>query len=160
MYLAGDRGLLSTVGRTRRSKSKERAKVTSRSCWCKSSPGCSTRGPLGFGHGPVRAHAGPKNSPSRLRFRPPNRLIFRLRVRPLGWASTYSRPVLGARGNLDVARGAHKPRCQRKGRSLRSTDFPHFHDFRAGLGTTVARGGWALRKPALSRPGRATDDLT
>jgi len=38
-----------------------------------------------------------------LRFRPPNRLTFRFRVRPLGWASTYSRPVLGASGNLDAA---------------------------------------------------------
>src|SRR5207248_3378266 len=44
---------------------------------------------------------GPKNSPSRLRFRPPNRLTFRFRVRPPDSASTYSRSVLGAGENLD-----------------------------------------------------------
>jgi hypothetical protein len=43
-----------------------------------------------------------KNSPSRLRFRPPCRLTFGFRLRPPGWASTYSRSVLGARGNLDA----------------------------------------------------------
>jgi hypothetical protein len=43
---------------------------------------------------------GQKNSPSRWRFRPPNLLAFRFRVRPSGSASTYSRSVLGARGNL------------------------------------------------------------
>src|SRR5439155_20414139 len=42
-----------------------------------------------------------KNSPSRLRFRPPNRLTFRFRVRPPDSASTYSRSVLGAGENLD-----------------------------------------------------------
>jgi hypothetical protein len=39
-----------------------------------------------------------KNSPSRERFRPPSRLTFRFRVVPLGRASTYRRPVLGAGG--------------------------------------------------------------
>jgi len=43
-----------------------------------------------------------KNSPSRLRFRPPNQLTFRLRVRPLSSASTYSRSVLDAVRNLDA----------------------------------------------------------
>ena len=43
---------------------------------------------------------GTMDSPSRWRFRPPNRLAFRFRVRPLGSASTYSRSVLGAGRNL------------------------------------------------------------
>src|SRR5919106_3941970 len=46
----------------------------------------------------VRDH---KNSPSRLRFRPPSRLTFALRLRSPGAASTYLRSVLGAIGNLD-----------------------------------------------------------
>jgi hypothetical protein len=40
------------------------------------------------------------SSPSRERFRPPPRLTVRFRVVPPGEASTYSRPVLGAGGNL------------------------------------------------------------
>ena len=43
---------------------------------------------------------GTKSSPSRLRFRPLSRPAFRFRVPLPGRASTYSRPVLGARGNL------------------------------------------------------------
>ena len=43
---------------------------------------------------------GTMDSPSRWRFRPPNRRAFRFRVRPLGSASTYSRSVLGAGANL------------------------------------------------------------
>ena len=43
---------------------------------------------------------GTKDSPSRVRFRPLSRLTFRFRVRPPGRASSYSRPVLGAGGNL------------------------------------------------------------
>src|SRR5438270_9306407 len=42
-----------------------------------------------------------KNSPSRLRFRPPFPGTFALRLLPSGAASTYSRSVLGARGNLE-----------------------------------------------------------
>ena len=41
-----------------------------------------------------------KNSPSRVRFRPAPRRTFRFRVAPTGEPSSYSRPVLGARGNL------------------------------------------------------------
>src|SRR3954469_15647660 len=43
---------------------------------------------------------GPKNSPSRWRFRPPNLVTFRFRVRSPGSDSTYSRSVLGARGTV------------------------------------------------------------
>ena len=52
-----------------------------------------------------------KNSPSRLRFRPPRRLTIRFRVLPLGWASTYSRPVLGAEGNVDGHWPLRKGHC-------------------------------------------------
>ena len=41
-----------------------------------------------------------RNSPSRLRFRPPLRPTFRFRVLPPGLASSYSRSVLGAIGTL------------------------------------------------------------
>jgi hypothetical protein len=48
-----------------------------------------------------RRHDPPgKSSPSRWRFCPLNPLTFRLRVRPSGGASTYSRSVLGAWRNL------------------------------------------------------------
>jgi hypothetical protein len=50
---------------------------------------------------PSRAIPDQKNSPSRVRFRPPPRRTFRFRVRPTGEASAYSRPVLGASGNLN-----------------------------------------------------------
>src|SRR6266404_5052820 len=60
-----------------------------------------------------------KNSPSRLRFRPPNRLTFRFRVRPLGSASTYLRSVVGAEGNLVDAKVSVQVRPQEKTRSLR-----------------------------------------
>ena len=49
-----------------------------------------------------------KNSPSRLRFRPPNRPTFGFRLRPPGWASTYSRSVLGANGTVEVSRRPFK----------------------------------------------------
>ena len=41
-----------------------------------------------------------KNSASRVRFRPPPQRTFGFRLRPTGVDSTYSRPVLAARGNL------------------------------------------------------------
>jgi hypothetical protein len=44
-----------------------------------------------------------RNSPSRWRFRPLSPLTFRFRVEPSGWASTYSRSVLGARRNLGTS---------------------------------------------------------
>jgi len=49
------------------------------------------------GRGPKK---GKKNSPSRLRFRPPSPGTFGFRLRPSGAASTYSRSVLGARGKV------------------------------------------------------------
>ena len=52
-----------------------------------------------------------KNSPSRLRFRPPNLLAFRLRVQPPGSASTYSRSVLGASGTVDPVADRCKGAC-------------------------------------------------
>jgi hypothetical protein len=51
-----------------------------------------------------------KNSASRVRFRPPLRRTFGFRLRPTGLGSTYSRPVLAARGNLGRAAGPVKTR--------------------------------------------------
>ena len=63
---------------------------------------------------------GTMDSPSRWRFRPPSRLAFRFRVRPLGSASTYSRSVLGAGANLLRRPRRFKPSTPRKARSLRA----------------------------------------
>ena len=52
--------------------------------------------------------AGPFNSPSRFRFRPPHRLTFGFRLLPPGRASIYLRSVLGARGNLEADRPSGK----------------------------------------------------
>jgi hypothetical protein len=57
---------------------------------------------------PDLATVKPKNSPSRVRFRPPFRPTFRFRVRPPGLASSYSRPVLGAVGTLRLPDGRRK----------------------------------------------------
>jgi hypothetical protein len=43
-----------------------------------------------------------------LRFRPPPPRTFAFRLLPSGAASTYSRSVLGARGNLDAAASTGK----------------------------------------------------
>src|SRR5215211_2359700 len=60
-----------------------------------------------------------KNSPSRVRFRPPVRLTFRCRVRPPGLASSYSRPVLGAVGNVKDLSGNRKSEPSGNPRNLR-----------------------------------------
>jgi hypothetical protein len=70
-----------------------------------------------------------KNSPSRWRFRPQLPLTFRLRVRPPGAASTYSRSVLGASGTLRGRPGPIKPGRNRFSRTLRARKSPHFHGF-------------------------------
>src|SRR5262249_4041424 len=94
-----------------------------------------------------------KNSPSRLRFRPPNRLTFRLRVRPPDSASTYSRSVLGAGGNVDGEAVALKTRRARKDRSLISRSSVREA---AGRGwaalSTKARGKKFTEPVALSSP--------
>jgi hypothetical protein len=65
-------------------------------------------GPASAGKGGVTAlksEEAPKgllDSPSRFRFRPPHRLTFGLHLVPPGMASSYSRSVLGARGNLET----------------------------------------------------------
>src|SRR6266480_3819084 len=77
--------------------------------------------------------AGPKESPSRLRFRPRHRLTFRLGslrnlfVRPFGAASTYSRCALGADVNLGQVQSACKSLDGRKVRILRTLNNQHFH---------------------------------
>src|SRR5437762_10329596 len=57
---------------------------------------------------PDQTTLGPKNSPSRFRFRPPCRLAFGFRLPPPGWASTYSRSVLGASRTLGVRLAVRK----------------------------------------------------
>src|SRR5205085_5994078 len=69
----------------------------------------------------------PFRSPSRFRFRPPAPLTFGFRLLPSVPASTYSRSVLGANGNLGEARSYRKRSERRKGRNLQKFNFPHFH---------------------------------
>ena len=80
-----------------------------------------------------------KNSPSRLRFRPPNLLAFRFHVQPSGPASTYSRSVLGARGTVRRVSGPCKGGRNRKMRSLHDFHYPHAN--RAIL-VACSREGW------------------
>src|SRR6478735_10600579 len=58
--------------------------------------------------GPFWTNLDQKNSPSRFRFRPPVALTFGFRLLPSPLASTYSRSVLGANGNLAVAKQSIK----------------------------------------------------
>jgi hypothetical protein len=67
-----------------------------------------------------------KNSPSRFRFRPPVALTFGFRLLPSPLASTYSRPVLGASGNLAVVKGSIKSVRGGKNRYLRIFQFSTF----------------------------------
>src|SRR5215211_2848456 len=84
-------------------------------------------------------------SPSRLRFRPPSRLALGFRLQPLGTASTYSRSVLGASGNL------RNVGCSRKTRR---------NEVRAICAKTLRSGdvGRVVVRPALApEPERAAD---
>lgn len=96
---------------------------------------------------------GTKDSPSRVRFRPLSRLTFRFRVRPPGRASSYSRPVLGAGGNLRCPLEPRKVIRQRKGRKLRTVgEAPaRRHVVVTGAGTGIGRAT-AVR---LAREGAA-----
>jgi hypothetical protein len=76
-----------------------------------------------------------KNSPSRWRFRPPNLLAFRFRVRPPGSTSIYSRSVLGARTTIDL------PPRLRKG-------YGHANDAICA-NSDVRRPSWLFRQHAL-----------
>ena len=67
-----------------------------------------------------------KNSPSRVRFRPPPRRTFGLRLRPTGVGSTYSRPVLGARRTLAAAT-ALSSIPKGNARKMRETNVMHPH---------------------------------
>jgi hypothetical protein len=51
-------------------------------------------------------------------------LTIRFRVLPLGWASTYSRPVLGAEGNVDGKSSVRKGRSIRKNALFADKDPP------------------------------------
>jgi hypothetical protein len=96
-----------------------------------------------------------KNSPSRLRFRPPDRLTFRFRVRPPGWASTYSRPVLGARGKLRHGGGRAQGLGKRVPRILRKLRVAHAElAVRAVCSTKVDQG---FAEPVALSSTRPTD---
>jgi hypothetical protein len=84
--------------------SRQRLAASSRCAWCSRSQARMRA----VARRPCRRPAGSKNSPSRWRFRPPNLLAFRFRVRPPGSTSTYSRSVLGARATLDRRIGGFK----------------------------------------------------
>jgi hypothetical protein len=84
-----------------------------------------------------------KNSPSRVRFRPPVRLTFRFRVRPPGLASSYSRPVLGATGTLGDLPSDRKSIRARISRNLRRS------------GRRLRPAGEVGRRAAISLPARA-----
>jgi hypothetical protein len=75
--------------------------------------GASQIGPLS------RADLDQKNSPSRLRFRPLNRLTFGFRLQSCGSVSIYLRSVLGASGNLWAAETSCKGSRDENLRSLR-----------------------------------------
>ena len=100
-------------------------------------PGAERRGAGGTPSRPSLTPAPPetasdqKNSPSRFRFRPPLRPTFGFRLRPPGGASTYSRSVLGASGNLDGPQGLRKPVAGSVPRNLRKV---HFSTFSTGPG--------------------------
>ena len=59
-------------------------------------------------HAPATLPQSEKNSPSGSRFRPPHPPTFRFRVQPSGEASTYSRSLLGADGNLEGRKPSRK----------------------------------------------------
>ena len=64
-----------------------------------------------------------KNSPSRLRFRPPLPVNLGFRLRPSGAASAYSRSVLGARGKLSALADVFKGAAKRVSCNLRRIPF-------------------------------------
>src|SRR3954447_1483606 len=72
---------------------------------------------------------GTKDSPTRFRFRPPLPVTFALRLRPPPAASSYSRPVVGARGNLGACKGARKGRRTRIDAICGKSKCPHLHTF-------------------------------
>jgi hypothetical protein len=88
-----------------------------------------------------------KNSPSRLRFRPPPPLTFAFRLRPSVSVSTYLRSVLGARANLGGAKGRIKGTKTAVAAICESFCFQHFHSVSCSLwirlwnGVSVQEGG-------------------
>ena len=82
-----------------------------------------------------------KNSPSRLRFRPPCRPTFGFRLRPPGWASIYSRSVLGANWTVEVSRRPFKA-CPNSAVAIcKKFSFQHFpHRARPSVDNFVDKG--------------------
>src|SRR6266550_5181663 len=87
-----------------------------------------------------------KNSPSRFRFRPPFRPTFGFRLRPPGWASTYSRSVLGASGTLELSRPPCKTCPNVSSAICKKFSFQHFpHQSSASVDKSGedATGSWS-----------------
>jgi hypothetical protein len=98
---------------------------------------------------PPPADSDQKNSPSRFRFRPPFRPTFGFRLRPPGWASTYSRSVLGASGNLETSTPPRKT-CRNVSSAIcKNFSFQHLpHPDPHSVDNS-----WEVRRPARSVAG-------
>src|SRR5690242_14672723 len=83
-----------------------------------------------------RPPEGPLHSPSRSRFRPPRPLTFGFRLRPSRGASTYSRPVLDARGTVRPVRHGRKPFENGPAAFCEFFFFQHFHSDSSNLWRT------------------------
>ena len=146
-----------------RSRRRGRARPPRDSAW---KPGLNAGG----GGGPSRLSLTPavpgtvpdqKNSPSRFRFRPPLRPTFGFRLRPPGGASTYSRSVLGARGNLDGREGGRKGLRRRSPQIAETSLFHIFHRSRTGLWASLwepARGLGTGERLRLVDPARVPEE--
>jgi hypothetical protein len=98
-------------------------------------------------------HRDQKNSPSRLRFCPPNRLTFRFRVWPPDSASIYSRSVLGAGENLDVpATALQDPRAEKKSAVCESS----YERSRLSSAPVTVTPGWGPPPITITRRPNAT----
>src|SRR4051812_17350907 len=88
---------------------------------------------------------GTKDSPTRFRFRPPLPVTFALRLRPPPAASSYLRPVVGARGNLGAGKGGRKGSRDGIDAICGKSKCPHLHRFFTLVWTT----SWGKsRRPA------------
>ena len=99
-----------------------------------------------------------KNSPSRFRFRPPCRPTFGFRLRPPGWASTYSRSVLGANGTVEMSRGLFKACPNAEFAICKKFSFQHFPQLERPVCGQIC-GQAASAQPPAERTRRELPDL-